>query len=391
MNTAPLDLYWRDPAARMAATITPSLSHWRTPLETVPRHVFVPGWWGAAGSARTWVAFDGPSDPDHWLSAAYSDETLVTRVGKEHADAAARGKVVVDGRPTSASINPDVLIQLYRYARLTQGHNVLEIGTGPGYGTALLCARLGDTHVTSVEIDRDVTKTAKAHLEEIGMHPTVRTMNALRFIPAGTFDRIISTVGVATIPAPWMYALREGGRLVTPLADTCAVLTADKHPGGRLYGRVEWEPASLMTARHTDDYVPELSDDRLYEILTAPGDRAISPGRYPLVDPAAAWDLFSTLTITHPELQYYWDEPKDHASATCTLWDANGSWARAAGIPGQIPTVFSSGPTDLWAQLEDLKTQWLTHGPLPLFGAPAVIEEDGTVRITPAIERDLHE
>jgi hypothetical protein len=100
------------------------------------------------GSAR-----DGPSDEPAWLDAAYDGtKTLVTRIGTTHADHAGPG-TRHDGRASSSATMPRLVLDMYRRARLPERAAILDVGTGSGYGTALLTRRFGVAHVTSIDID----------------------------------------------------------------------------------------------------------------------------------------------------------------------------------------------------------------------------------------------
>ena len=60
-------------------------------IAAIPRHLFVPRWWcwsdaGSRFNSDTWKLCDGPAEEDNWARAAYSDRSLVTRVGGRHAD-----------------------------------------------------------------------------------------------------------------------------------------------------------------------------------------------------------------------------------------------------------------------------------------------------------------
>jgi protein-L-isoaspartate O-methyltransferase len=85
------------------------------------------------------------------MRAAYSDRTLVTRLGSLHADHARPGDHP-NGRPTSSATQPGLVVAMYRHASITDDSHVLDIGTGSGYGTALLTARLGNRPVTSIDV-----------------------------------------------------------------------------------------------------------------------------------------------------------------------------------------------------------------------------------------------
>jgi SAM-dependent methyltransferase len=88
---------------------------------------------------------------------------------------------------------------------VTGDSRVLEIGTGTGYTTALLCERLGSDHVTSVDIDPELIELARTRLATHGYHPTLAAVDGAGGYPPGTpYDRIIATCGVPTIPPAWL-------------------------------------------------------------------------------------------------------------------------------------------------------------------------------------------
>ena len=110
-------------------------------IEAVPRHVFVPRWWtwhsAASDGSDVWELNDGSTDEHLWLDAAYADRSLVTQVGPLHADHASPGGRPT-GRPTSSSTLPGLIVQLARHGYLNDGTDVLDVGTGSGYGCAVL-------------------------------------------------------------------------------------------------------------------------------------------------------------------------------------------------------------------------------------------------------------
>jgi protein-L-isoaspartate O-methyltransferase len=114
---------------------------------------------------------------------------------------------------------------------ITDGMDVLDVGTGSGYGCAVLAGRVGDQHVTSVDVDEYLTKAAAERLDSVGLHPDVVTCDATGPLP-GSYDRIVSTVAVRPVPPSWLAALRPGGRLVTTITGTCLIVPADRTPDG---------------------------------------------------------------------------------------------------------------------------------------------------------------
>lgn len=215
-----------------------------------------------------------------WADAVYRDKSLVTRIGPLHADQAER-QDRPDGRPTSSSTMPGLVVSVYRHAMIADGMDVLDVGTGSGYGAALLAARLGDARVTTIDIDPHLVKAAEERLARTGHRPLAAVADATGPLPGG-YDRIVSMTSVAPIPASWLAALRPGGRLVTTLTGTGLIVTATKTPDGGAAGRTEWERAGFMHARTGPDYAPDLLRVMPGALDGDAGE--VTTGRYPVIN-----------------------------------------------------------------------------------------------------------
>jgi protein-L-isoaspartate O-methyltransferase len=366
---------WQSRAARLARQVTHPASPWASVVATLPRHLFVPHWWARAADEDRWALRDGPADEYAWLDAAYADRSLVTQVGPLHADQAAVSDRPA-GMPTSSATLPGLIVQMAGHGYLREGLDVLDVGTGSGYGCAVLATHVGDRHVTSIDVDAYLTTAAAGRLDDAGLHPRLETLDATGPLPA-TYDRIIATVAVRPIPPSWLAALRPGGRLVTTIADTALILTADKTGDGHAVGRIEWDRAGFMAARSGPDYPPRLTE--LYEsVRDADGDD-ISEGRYPVVDVLQAWELWSLLSVTVPGVEHRYRVNGEFRTAW--MLHADGSWARATGPADDPPEVHQGGPQRLWDILDDLRHQWLADGQLPVYGATAGIDPEGRIHL----------
>lgn len=364
---------WETHARRLAADTVRPESRWRGPLATVPRHVFVPRWW--ANDGGRWRLRDGAADVDAWMQAAYADRTLVTRVGPLHADDAEPDTEITTGYPTSSSTLPGLVVTMYRHAVIDDASDVL-VTTGTGYGTALACRRLGDERVTSIDVDPALVGRARERLAAVGLNPHTAVCDITGPLP-GEYDRIISTVSVRPVPGTWLTALKPGGRLVTTIARTGLIVTADKTPDGGAVGRIAPDPAGFMAARHGDDYPPGL-DAVHAQARTADGEE-VTTGRYPALYVPDAWDVWSMLELTVPGIEHRRMEDGDRR--TVWLLHPDGSWARAEGVWTDPPTVHQSGPRRLWDELERIRHRLNREGGLPVYGARVRIEPDGSVHL----------
>ncbi len=108
---------------------------------------------------------------------------------------------------------------------IKKDHKILEIGTGSGYQTAVLC--LMGAKVYSVERQNELFKQTSTLLPKLGIRPKHLTFgDGYKGLPTyGPFDSIIVTAGAPFIPKPLMAQLKVGGRLVIPLGEEVQVMT----------------------------------------------------------------------------------------------------------------------------------------------------------------------
>jgi protein-L-isoaspartate(D-aspartate) O-methyltransferase len=112
---------------------------------------------------------------------------------------------------------PYVVALMTEKLELGQRHNVLEIGTGSGYQTAVL-ARLG-RRVFTVERHRELLRAAEARFGELRLRNIVcRVGDGSKGWPEqAPYDRVIVTAAAPEVPASLLDGLASGGILVAPV------------------------------------------------------------------------------------------------------------------------------------------------------------------------------
>lgn len=102
---------------------------------------------------------------------------------------------------------------------------VLEIGTGSGYQTAILC-ELG-AKVYSIERQQELFKKTSKFLPKLGYRAKKLIFGdgykGLK--EEAPFDSIIVTAGAPFVPKPLLSQLKVGGRLVIPVGDDVQIMT----------------------------------------------------------------------------------------------------------------------------------------------------------------------
>ena len=96
-------------------------------------------------------------------------------------------------------------------------HNVLDVGAGSGYQTAIL-ARLA-RHVYALERIEEFTERAISVLGSLNVNNvTLCTRDgSLGWAAEAPFDRIICGAAAPDVPAAWIEQLADGGRIVVPV------------------------------------------------------------------------------------------------------------------------------------------------------------------------------
>lgn len=260
---------------------------WREAFGAVPRHLFVPYYYVGVrgGYERRWGEDPDRDARERWVRGAYADVALATRLR--------------DGELLSSSSQPSLMAMMLVELGVTDGDRVLEIGAGTGYNAALLAHRLGDDDlVTTVDLDPEITESARRHLADAGHHPAVVTGDGARGVPErAPYDRILATCSLASVPRAWLAQCRPGGRILTPLATGLVVLTV--RDAGHAEGRFLHTPAYFVPLRGAHTVEPR-----------TPGLDGV-PGR------AREDDLFRfLLTLTRGSL-----DPQE----AYALWDSEGA------------------------------------------------------------------
>ncbi|WP_199430954.1 ATP-grasp peptide maturase system methyltransferase [Qaidamihabitans albus] len=330
-------------------------ARWVAAFRRVPRHVFVPRFF--LPERGRWVAVDR-SDPG-WLPTVYSDSVLVTQLDDDpHRWAIARREGPVDGVPTCSSSMPGIMAVMLEELLVADGHRVLEIGSGTGYNTALLCTRLGDENVCTVDIDPVLVASARTALGQLGHAPVCEVADGERGFPAGApYDRVLCTCAVSRIPLTWLEQSRPGGLIVTtlnrPIGAGLVRIVAGRDATGQ--GRVLARDGRFMPLR-----AHRLRDNGANGTAAVPGARSgqARTTELPLttvVSAASRFEFFAGLALegvtTTPD-------PEDPASSC--LVHADGSWARQREEDDGRYVVEQGGPRRLWDLAEEAYDRW--HG-----------------------------
>jgi protein-L-isoaspartate(D-aspartate) O-methyltransferase len=325
---------------------------WVDALLGVPRHLFVPDRaWRRPPDGGTGYAIDRCRDPRGWMTAIYSGDVIVTQINDGAGDPAGG-----EGN-TSSSLSRvisvvNMLQRLHPYDR----DQVLEIGTGVGYTTALLCHRLGDGNVTSIEIDAALSEQAATNLAQLGYRPHLVAGDGAHGCPdRAPFDRVHVTCGVTTIPHAWVEQTRPGGVIVLPwMAEWIGghTVTLTVQPDGTASGRFV-DSTEYMMIRSQRPHPPDLTG------LNHNGrqeEAAVDPRRIVFAD----WGADIAIAALLPDVSGTYET--DGARFRLLAWTSDSQLTVECTPDLGCPLVRQGGPRQLWQEIQEAFFTWTGYG-----------------------------
>ena len=185
---------------------------------------------------------------EHLRREGISDERVLDAIGsipreifvpREFADEAYadRALPIASGQTIS---QPFVVARMTELLDTDPEHRVLEIGTGSGYQTAVIARLVRE--VVSIERHRELSETARARLEAIGITNVVLVVGdgTAGYPGLAPYDRVLVTAATPRVPAPLVEQCAPGGRIVAPVGDReMQLLTIYERRDGVVETRVE--------------------------------------------------------------------------------------------------------------------------------------------------------
>ena len=104
-----------------------------------------------------------------------------------------------------------------------EGMNILEIGAGSGYHSAMLAELTGSNgKVYSIERIPELLEFARCNLHDAGYHNVVVTAGdgTLGLPEYAPYDRITVACAAPVIPPPLVEQLKQGGKMVIPIGES---------------------------------------------------------------------------------------------------------------------------------------------------------------------------
>lgn len=328
---------------------------WRAAFRAVPRHIFLTRFFALTPDGATYEAVDD-SHPE-WLSMTYRNAVWPTQLDADPtAWQRAHGTGPISGEPTCSSTQPSLMATMLEALDVHTGQRVLEIGTGTGYNAALLSHRLGDAHVTTIDVDADLTAHARDNLTRAGYHPTVITGDGAHGHADGApYDRLIATCSVAAVPSAWLRQLHPNGVILTNLyrqlvGGSLARLTV--HENGTASGPLVDDSGGFMPLRaHHSPAMWRL----VKAAVKQDGITRESALPEPVSDTGPAWTVLADLLMPGVARA---DITRDDG-AVQWLVHSDGSWAY---YDMTTRNVEQGGPRQLWDELEHIYTVWVENG-----------------------------
>ncbi len=169
-------------------------------IESIPRHFFL---------------------DNAFLKFAYEDKAFPIGEGQ------------TISQPYTVAIQSELL-------NIQKGEKILEVGTGSGYQTAVLC-ELG-AKVFSIERQRALYVKTKSLLHRMGYRAKLFYGDGYKGLPSfAPFNKVIVTCGAPFVPEALLKQMQTGARLVIPVGKgDVQIMTSIDKEGENNYKRLEY-------------------------------------------------------------------------------------------------------------------------------------------------------
>ena len=169
-------------------------------IQSIPRHLFM---------------------DSSFLDHAYQDKAFPISVGQ------------TISQPYTVALQTELL-------KISKGDKVLEVGTGSGYQTAVLC-ELGAI-VYSIERQKELFKKTSLFLPKIGYYPKKLIFGDgyKGFENEAPYDSIIVTAGAPFIPKMLLSQLKINAKLIIPVGDKIQKMTVITRVSKEKFDKVEY-------------------------------------------------------------------------------------------------------------------------------------------------------
>ena len=130
---------------------------------------------------------------------------------------------------------PGVVTRMTEWLDIKNGQNILEIGTGSGWQSAILSYLVGSGTIYSIERHPELVKFAQENLKKLKIDNVhvILGDGTLGYSQASPYDRIIITAACTEIPLPLLDQLSENGLIIAPVGGSSqSLVLLQKTPNG---------------------------------------------------------------------------------------------------------------------------------------------------------------
>ncbi|WP_410539822.1 methyltransferase [Streptomyces sp. KL2] len=334
----------------------------RDALLALPREVLMPQAYVRRSAPEEtpprWALLDwsAAADRPELLDVLYDGRSVLIQHGGEPLLGRKRG-VRSGGAITSMASVTGMTARLLQQLDLRPGQRVLDIGTGAGVTAAVACLLCGDTGVVTLDRDAHLTAAARARLADLGHRPVAVTGDGEAGWPGrAPYDRILVSFAVPRVPGAWLEQLAPGGVALATVGTSSpswpGLATVTRTPGGR----TEAELRAVEFGHRAGHGLERVLLDAGLRARIAAGDGRTAYSRL-APPPDAARGMWLALDHLHPGLVR--DFGAEHLGIGAP---ACGSWVRVRPDGGGVWAVTSSGPRDIWEEVQGVAARWRAAG-----------------------------